>query len=129
MSNSNWLLVSDGTPQMMYAGKSDLLDDQIEEIAQKGGFLTLEEGRTLRSILIPNAEGGIILQNQLVPAAICRTATPIRVKPSAYIRPDAITLTVLRKQVEECEKAELKHRLKAAGLSSVGDITPDGLRR
>lgn len=124
MSSSNWLLVSDGTPQMMYAGKSPLTDDQINLLAQKGAFLVLEECRTLRSILIPNAEGGIILQNQLVPAAICRTSATLRVKPSAYIRPNDATLKVLLKQVEECEKAELKHRVKAAGL-----VTPDGLRR
>lgn len=123
MSELAWLLVSDGTPQMMYAGKTPLSDDDISFLAQKGTYLVLVECRTLRSILIPNAEGGIIIQNQLVPAAICRTATTIRIKPTSYIRPDEATLKVLLKQIEQCETAELRHRTKEAGL-----VTADGMR-
>jgi len=125
VNNPRWIMVSDGTPQMLYVGKSPLTDEEIEEVAKGGGFLVLEECRTMRTLLIPNPGGGVILQNQLVPAGLCRSAAKIRVCPKSYIRPDEdkATMDPLLEQIKQCETAELTHRAKEAGL-----VTPDGLR-
>jgi len=124
VSEERWLMVSDGTPQMLYLGKSRLTDEEIEKVSQEGRFLVLEECRTLRALMIPSPEG-VILQNQLTPAGMCRGAAKIRVKPSSYLRPDedSATMKPVQAQLELCEAAELKHRAKEAGL-----VTADGVR-
>ena len=125
MSEERWIMASDGTPQMVYVGKTQLDDDAIEAIGKSGGFLVLNECRTMRTILIPNPEGGIIMQNQMVPAAICRGAATIRIKPVSYIWPDEddATMGPLMDQIKKCSQSELQHRAKEAGL-----VTPDGMR-
>lgn len=124
MSEARWLMVSDGTPQMLYIGKSALTDEEIENVSKEHRYLVLEECRTLRTLLIPRPDG-VVLQNQLLPAGMCRGAAKIRVKPASYHRPDEdpATLGPVLEQIKQCEASELKHRAKESGL-----VTADGVR-
>jgi hypothetical protein len=131
VSEERWIMISDGTPQMLWVGKTTLDDEKIEEITAAGKFVLLNEARTLRTVMVPHPEG-FVQSNQLTPAGICRGAITVRVRPLAYIWPDEDehTMKPLMQQVESCSQSEMKHRAKEAGITLAGgkNITPDGMR-
>lgn len=131
MSEERWIMISDGTPQMLWVGKTMLTDEEIEETTAAGKFVLLNEARTLRTVMVPHPEG-FVQSNQLTPAGICRGATTVRVRPMAYLWPDEdeSTMKPLMQQVESCSQSELKHRAKEAGLTLAGgrDLNHDGMR-
>lgn len=127
MSEERWILVSDGTPQAMYAGKTTLSEEEIDKVIANGQVLELKECRVMRTILAPSLEdpGGLSVSELLAPLSVARGAIRYKVKPKGYFWPDEhkATYRVLLKKIEPVEKAELKHRAKEAGL-----VTPDGMR-
>jgi hypothetical protein len=132
VSEQRWIMVGDGTPQMLWVGKTTLDDTEIDKLSMEGRYMVLDEARCLRTVLMPNPQGGIIMQNQLTPAGICRGAATIRVKPASYIWPDEdqATMGPLMEQVKNCSQSELKHRAKEAGIELAGAnaLTSDGMR-
>lgn len=123
-----WLIVSDGTPQLIYVGQSNKTDEEISEISERGGFLTLEDCRCIRTIMLPGPNGSFVLQNTVTPVGISRSGVRLRIKPASYIRPaeDHATLEAMLEQIKHCAANEVKHRLADAGLTlpSGGNVTP-----
>lgn len=125
-----WIMVSDGTPQIFYVGRTELGDDQISFLAQKGMFLELEEARAMRTIVLPTPQG-VNQSNMLTPISICRGGVKLKVKPLSYFWPDEDKegMEALNKQLGSCEGAEVKHRAEKAGIHLAGPgINPDGLK-
>ena len=123
-AKERWIMASDGTPQMIYVGKTTLTDEEINEARMNGEYITLAECRVMRTIIIP-APDGVNQSNMLMPNSIARRGMTTRIVPNAYFWPDECdsTLEVLLDQIKKCESAEIKHRAKQAGL-----VTPDGMR-
>jgi hypothetical protein len=121
-----WLLVSDGTPQMHYVGKSILSDDEIDELSRRGGYMHLGECRSLRTLVMPGPEG-IIIQNHVHPISLCRGAISIKIKPTSYTRldEDEATMNMTLQLIKRCEEIELAHRVKDAGLVPAGGARVD----
>lgn len=122
--SERWIMVSDGTPQLLYTGKTELSDGQIREAVRQNDIIILTEARAMRTIVIPTPEG-VNQSNMLTPISICRGGVKLRIKPLAWLWPDEDreAMSVLEKQLEKCGYAELKHRANKAGL-----VTPDGLK-
>jgi hypothetical protein len=125
---AHWVIVGDGTPQSFWVGKTTLTDDEICEAARKGDFILLDEARTLRTLLLPREDGALVQSNQVLPAGICRSAVPVRVKPVSYFWPEESpgTLRPLLEQLEKCSRAEMVSRAKDAGIEPAGGPLPSG---
>jgi hypothetical protein len=130
-----WIMVSDGTPQQFYVGKTPFNDDMVSNIAKHHEVLPLTETRVMRTMLVPNMEGGVTQSNMLTPISICRSGVDFKVKPLAWLWPeeDEATMAALRKQLDKVEGAEVKHRMSEAGLVQATDqpgvVDLDGMRR
>lgn len=122
---SKWIMVSDGTPQMMYAGKTDLSEEEIDLAIKERRTIALHECRAMRTILQPAGDGAISQSEMLSPLSIARAAMRVKVLPTAYFWPseNAATNDVLMRKIKPVEAAELQHRAQEAGL-----VTPDGMK-
>lgn len=123
-TDKRWILVSDGTPQMLYVGQTDKSAAEIVEDRTNNKMLKLENCRVMRTLIIP-APDGVNQSNMLLPNSIARRGMTTYVLPMAFFWPDEDedTMAALADQLGKCASAELKHRVKKAGL-----ITPDGMR-
>lgn len=119
-----WVLVSDGTPQIFYAGQTELNDDAIREAVRQNDIIHLKETRAMRTIVIPTPQG-VNQSNMLTPVSICRGGVDLHIKPTSWFWPDQDdeAYKVLLGQLDKCGYAEVKHRAAKAGI-----VTPDGMK-
>jgi len=125
MSEKRWILVSDGTPQMWYLGKTDLTDENIDEHT----ILVLEECRAARTIMMPTQKG--VSQNDFLAFhAFAKRPIRVRISARAWIWPDEDPdmLSEIEKLLEQEALAERVQRARDAGLSVPEDPqqTKDG---
>lgn len=126
-----WIMMSDGTPQTLYVGKTKLTTEEIIEARSNNELIEITEGRVMRTVILPTPEG-INQSNMLMPNSIARRGLTHYVMPASFFWPDECdaTMEVLKDQIKKCEGSEVKHRLKQAGLVGPdGGTTPDGMRR
>jgi len=117
MPEKRLIVVSNGTPQMEYVGVTDFTDKEIES----SGMLELSEARCLRTILMP--QGGSISQDIIMtPIGIARGPITMKLRPTSYWWPDQDegAMKALKMQTLACEKSELVHRAKDAGIETPG---------
>lgn len=130
MSNEGrWILMSDGTSQMMYAGLTILSEEAIDEAIMMNRPIELTECRAVRTFLTPSPQG--IGQNEIMsPVGIARAGIRMKVKAAAYFWPDEEELTKasFMKQLDACNQSEAQHRAAAAGIVAPSRvrITPGG---
>jgi hypothetical protein len=124
-----WIMVSDGTPQIFYVGKTDLDEAEIRENLRAGRELTLTETRAMRTIVLPTPQG-VNQSNMLTPVSISRGGIRMVIRPVSWFWPDEDKegYGVLLGQIEKCDGAELKHRAEKAGLTLAGNVNADGLK-
>jgi hypothetical protein len=119
---ARWIIMGDGTPQMGYVGKTYLTEQQINEHIRDRAVLTLHECRAMRTVLIPgqSPEVPITQSNILTSHSIARKGIEMNILPTSYWWPgqDKNAMSVLERQIANCEKAEVENRLKEAGLST-----------
>jgi hypothetical protein len=120
-NESRWVMVSDGTSQMMYAGKTVLSEAAIDTCMAVGRPIELTECRTLRTIIIPGPDGSVGQREMMSPIGTAREGIRVKIKPLAYFWPDESDATnkAFANSVSQAEQAEQIHRAREAGL-----ITP-----
>jgi len=124
---SRWIMVSDGTPQMMYAGKTKLEEEEIDRKMEAGSPLELSDCRAMRTLMVPGqAPGSITLNEMLAPLSISRAGIRLKVKAMAYFWPDEHPSAekVFLEKVKLVEKAEITHRAAEAGLLTMNAAPP-----
>jgi hypothetical protein len=119
---TNWIIVSAGSAQEMYVGKTELEEAEVMGRVQQRGVLLLDECRVIRSILIPNAGGGITNNAVVMPVSINRNPVQVVVTPVAYFWPDAETVKLLEEQIKKSDDSNVRHRAKDAGLELPGGM-------
>jgi hypothetical protein len=133
MTEKKWILVSDGTPQMAYAGKTDLTEEQIDERIMQHKTVELTECRAMRTILIPGQDPNhpITQSNILTSHNIARGGVRMKILPTNYWWPeeDKNALAVLERQAENCAQAELATRAREAGLETGTDVATEVARQ
>lgn len=124
MSNAQrrWILVSDGTPQMLYAGQTELDEAEIDELAELGRPVELHDCRALRTLLVPGPNGQISQRDMLSPISVARSGIRVMVKINAYFWPDEEELMykTFLETLDPVQRSEVAHRAKDAGI-----VTPD----
>ena len=117
-----WIIASDGTAQTMYAGRTGLKEEAVNTRMSQGIPIELTECRTLRTLLMPMADGSIGQKEVMSPIGITRAGVRLMIKPSAYFWPDEDELTnkTFMETLKSAKEAETKSRVAAAGL-----LTPD----
>lgn len=126
MSEKRWILVSDGTPQMMYAGQTTLDELSLDKDIEAGKLIELTDCRAMRTILMPTPQDGGISQSEMLsPLSVARCGIRVKIKVQAYFWPDedSATNSAFMRKILPVEAAEVKHRAHEAGL-----VTPDGMR-
>ncbi len=125
-----WIIVSDGTAQTMYAGKTRLKEETINARISQNIPIKLTECRALRTLLVPMPNGSVGQKEMVSPIGIARTGICFTVTPSAYFWPDEDELTnrTFKEALKPAEESEMQHRVEAAGLVTAGttQIGPGG---
>lgn len=111
MPEKKWILVTDGTPQVEFLGKTDLNDDELNERMAMGVAIPFEEVRCLRTILMPSPKGF----NQtvsLTSISIASVETRKHIKPTGWWWPekDDFAMRAISRYVENCRKEEVASR-------------------
>ena len=117
-----WVLVSDGTSQMLYAGQTELDEAEMDECVEAGRPVELHDCRALRTLLVPSPNGQVTQRDMLSPISVARNGIRIMVKASAYFWPDEDELMykTFLETLDPVKRSETAHRAKEAGI-----ITPD----
>lgn len=125
---ARWILVSDSTPNMMYAGKTKLDEAEIDRRITEGVPIELLECRAMRTLIMGGTNGAFTQQDLITPLSISRGDLRLKIKPQAYFWPDENTLTekVFMEKIRSVEKAEIAHRAAEAGLVTVDAAGPGG---
>ena len=121
-SQKRWVLVSDGTSQMLYAGQTDLDEAELDEMVEAGRPVELHECRALRTLLMPSPNGQVTQRDMMSPISIARRGIRVMVKVNAYFWPDEDKLTykTFLETLDPVQRAEATQRAKDAGI-----VTPD----
>jgi len=124
-NSDKWVLVSDGTPQLLYLGKTPLDDSGISD--RLSSFIFLGECRCLRTILVPGPQG-VAQQNILTSNSIARAGILMRIRPVSWWWPeeDEDAMEVVQKMIEHAEVEELRHRVEKAGIVVTGSMPDEG---
>lgn len=117
-SKERWIVMSDGTSQMMYAGKTVLDESAIDEHIVGNRPIELTECRALRTLIIPTPDGNVGQREMMTPFGIAREGMRVKIKPLTYFWPDesTSTYTALMSAVVQTKHAEQMHRAKEAGI-------------
>lgn len=125
-----WIIVSDGTAQTMYAGKTILGEVAIDDCIKEGLAIELAECRALRTILMPMPNGAIALREMVTPIGFTRGGVRMSIKPTAYLWPheDEKAYPGFLEALKTAEENETRQRIEDAGLSAPGGarIAPGG---
>jgi hypothetical protein len=124
-----WIVISYGVPQREIAGKTAMTDEELQQAADDGKTVELEEARFLQTMHLPTPQG--IAQNiQFVPIGLNRGAIKLRTKVVFFYDPkqEENGFKEFLHQLEVCEKNEVEHRAKDAGIETPGSANMDGLK-
>jgi hypothetical protein len=123
-SKERWIMTSDGTSQMMYAGKTVLDESAIDEHIVGNRPIELTECRALRTLIVPTPDGNVGQREMMTPLGIAREGMRVKIKPLTYFWPDEskATYTALMSALEQAKHAEQMHRAREAGL-----VTPNNV--
>lgn len=119
--DKRWIIISNGVPQREIVGKTDLDDDMLTQAVDEGKLIELTEARYLQSIHLPTP-AGIAQSIQVVPIGLNRSHITMKTKVVYFYDPkqeDAGYRELLH-QMEVCEKNEVEHRAKDAGIETPG---------
>ena len=127
-----FVLISDGTPQILYLTETDLDVEAISDHMQNNTPMLLTECRILRTLMIPSQDG-IVAQNMVTSYGIFRGPVEIYVRPTSFVFPDQddAVMAALQKQLKHCKENEIRNRAADSGLVMVSPgprNNPDGLR-
>lgn len=124
-SKTRWIMMSDGTSQMMYAGKTIMSEEAIDEAIAANHPIELTECRAMRTLIMPTPDGNVSQRDMLTPIGIAREGVRMKLKPLAYFWPDEskTTYTALMGTIEQAQHAEQAHHAREVGL-----VTPSQLR-
>ena len=86
--NGRWIMISDGTSQMMYAGKTALSEDELDDAIVMSRLIELNECRAMRTLLMPTPQGGVTQNEIITPISCARTGVRIKLRVRAYLWPD-----------------------------------------
>lgn len=119
--NKRWIVISNGVPQREIVGKTDMTDEEVQQAVDKGQVIKLEEARYLQSIHLPTP-AGIAQSIQIVPIGLNRSHITLRTKVVYFYDPqqEEAGYKELLHQMEVCEKNEVEHRAKDAGIETPG---------
>ena len=126
MNEERWIMMSDGTPQMYYVGKTDLTDEQIAA----ANNVCLTECRAARTVMIPGQKG-VRQTDFLTYLSFTNKPIKIQIRPSSWIwiDQDPTMLQNFEQMLESIAAQETIERAERAGLSIArGEVTPDGMR-
>jgi hypothetical protein len=118
-NEKRWIVISYGVPQRELAGKTAMTDEELEAAANKNEVVLLEEARILQTMHIPTPQG--IAQNiQFVPIGLNRGPIKVRTKVVFFYDPkqEENGYKEFAHQLEVCEKNEVEHRAKDAGIET-----------
>lgn len=123
--NGRWIMVSDGTSQMMYAGKTTLSEAELDDAIMLGQLIELNECRAMRTLLMPSPQGGIAQNELMTPISCARTGVRIKLRVRAYLWPDqdAILEEAFLGQVRQAEDSEVQMRAARSGI-----VTADAMK-
>ena len=127
-NESRWILVSDGTAQMMYAGKTALSEEAIDEAMMNNRPIELTECRSMRTLLMPNPNGSMGQSELLSPVSIARGGIRMKVKVAAYFWPeqDDRTAVSFSSKLDMALKSEAQFRAAEAGIITAGKVVIPG---
>lgn len=128
MGKRRWILVSDGTTQTMYAGKTDLEEEELDKRMSEHRPIELFDCRAMRTLIMPGQQPGAFTQTEMLsPISISRTGMRMKVRVMSYFWPDENDATnkLFMDKVRQVEKAEAAHRASEVGLVTV-DALPSG---
>jgi hypothetical protein len=116
--NGRWIMISDGTPQMMYAGKTALSEGELDDAIMMGRLIELNECRAMRTLLMPSPQGGITQNEIITPISCARTGVRIKLRVRAYLWPDqdAVLAETFLGQIKQAEDAEVQMRAARSGI-------------
>jgi len=123
--NQRWIIVSDGTPQTMYAGKTRLSEADLDSAIAKYELIELTECRAMRTLLIPAPQGGISQNEIITPISCARTGIRLKTKVCSYFWPDEYEAmeSAFMAQIKQAEEAEVKMRAARSGI-----VTADAMK-
>ena len=81
-------MVSDGTPQSMYAGKTALEEEELDERMASGKAIELTDCRAMRTLIMPGHNGAITQSEILTPVCLARSGIRLKLRITAYFWPD-----------------------------------------
>ena len=116
-----WIVISNGVPQREIIGKTALDDEGLREAIDDNLTIELEEARFLQTMHLPTPAG--IAQNiQCVPIGLNRSAIKLYTKVAFFYDPqqEEAGYKELLHQIEVCERNEVEHRAKDAGIETPG---------
>jgi hypothetical protein len=117
-NEGRWILVSDGTAQMMYAGKTTLSEEAIDEAIMINRPIELTECRSMRTLLMPNPNGSMGQSELLSPVSIARSGIRMKIKVAAYFWPeqDDKTAASFAAKLNMALQSEAQFRAAEAGI-------------
>jgi hypothetical protein len=116
----NWVVISAGSNQEMYVGKTDLTDFIMRDHVARGEMIELHECRLIRTILLPTGTGSVQQHSIVMPYSLNRGPAIVYVRPVSFMFPDDETAKLIEQQVKRSEENDVRHRAADAGL-----IVPD----
>ena len=116
--NGRWIMISDGTSQMMYAGKTALSEDELDDAIVMSRLIELNECRAMRTLLMPTPQGGVTQNEIITPISCARTGVRIKLRVRAYLWPDqdALLEETFLGRVKQAEDAEVQMRAARSGI-------------
>lgn len=116
--NGRWIMISDGTSQMMYAGKTALSEEELDDAIMMSRLIELNECRAMRTLLMPSPQGGITQNEIITPISCARTGIRMKLRVRAYLWPDqdAVLEEAFLGQIKQAEDAEFQMRAARSGI-------------
>lgn len=123
--DGRWIMISDGTSQMMYVGKTVLSEDELDDSIMMSRLIELNECRAMRTLLMPAPQGGITQNELITPVSCARTGIRLKTRVLAYFWPDqnAALEEAFMGQIKQAEDAETQIRAARAGI-----VTADAMK-